>query len=338
MKRRRLVMACGFAVLAVTSACIDTLVGSDPSDAPAAVFDRVWADFDRNYSFFEYKGIDWNAVRAKYQSRAQAAATLNELAPVIGDMFKELNDVHVDLVTPLRVYTSVDYASTHTYFSAQTILKNYVPGSTMTPSRNIRYGRLSSDVGWIWIASFGGDRWADEIDLAIDALGNVSGLVIDVRNNGGGSTSNSEPIANRFVTEERIFTYVRYRNGPSHSDFTEPRARRVKPEGKRFSGKIVVLLNRGCASATESFLLGVKTNAAVTLVGDTSIGGMGNPMTRELPNRWAYRLPQWVQYDADMQILENIGIAPHVVVKMTAADSAAGRDLQLERALALARP
>jgi carboxyl-terminal processing protease len=337
MSRSRAVIASILAMV-IAGGCVDALVGGNPSDTPATVFDRVWADFDRNYSFFEYKNIDWDAVHAKYAGKAQAAKSLNALAPVIGEMFRELNDVHVDLVTPSVVYHSVDFASTHTFFSAPTILKNYVPSSTMTPSHNIRYGKLASDVGWIWIASFGGDEWGDEIDEAIAGLGNVSGLVIDVRNNGGGSTRNSEPIANRFVTEERVFTYVQYRNGPRHSDFTELASRSVRPMGKGFAGKVAVLLNRGCASATESFLLGVKTNPTIVLVGDTSIGGMGNPMTRELPNNWAYRLPQWIQYDANLRILENIGIAPDVVVPMTAADSAAGRDLQLERALALVRP
>jgi hypothetical protein len=322
----------------VATSCVDLLVGGDPDDSPEAVFERVWSDFDRNYSFFEYKGIDWNAVHEKYAPQARAAQSLDALAPIIGAMFTELNDLHVDLTTSSKIYPSVDFTAVHTFWSPATILKSYVPVSTMTASKNIRYGKLSNDVGWIWIASFAGNGWAGEIDEALDGLAGVTGLVIDVRDNGGGSTDNSEPIAGRFVPERRVSSYYRYRNGPRHSDFTQLYERYVTPATRQFTGKIVVLMNRRCASATENFLFDMRANAAITLVGDTSAGAMGNPMTRELPKGWLYRLPQWIEYDANQRILENIGIAPDVVVKLTAADSTAGRDLQLERALALARP
>ena len=317
--------------------CLDRVVGSNPSSSPSALFDIVWSDFDRNYAMFGIKNLDWNAVYARYKPSADSATTALQVAVVIGRMFGELNDQHVDLMVGNQVYRSVDFSAIHTYFSFANIRARYVTTSAMTASRNIRYGKLAPDVGWIWIASFAGTPWGDEIDEAITALAGVSAIVIDVRDNGGGSTRNSGPIAGRFVDAERIFSYFRYRNGPRHEDLTEMREARVRPEGLHFSGKVLVLSNRKCASATESFLLSLRVQPGVVFIGDTTAGALGNPLLRELPNGWEYRLPQWIQFDANQKVVENIGLAPDVFVRYTAADSAAGRDPQLERALAIAK-
>jgi hypothetical protein len=326
------------ALLATAASCVDRIVGSDPPDSPSGLFDLVWNDFDRNYAMFGIKRVDWDDAYRRYKPKADAARSQTELAPVIGEMFRELQDLHVDLISPGgKFYSSIDNSAVHTYFNPLAITGRYATGTVTTPSRKIRYGKLAPDVGWIWIASFSGDGWAGEIGDALRALGGVSAVVLDVRNNGGGSTNNSEPIAGSFVDAERVFSYYQYRNGPRHDDLTPMRALKTAPTGTRFGGKVVVLMNRFCASATESFLLSLRVQPGIVFVGDTTAGALGNPMLRELANGWVYRLPQWVQYDANKVVIENIGIAPDVVVKMTAADSAAGRDLQLERALATAQ-
>lgn len=335
---RALVRAIPLSAAFVLGACIDRLIGVDPSTTPAAVYDQIWHDLDRNYSFFDYKHIDWNAAYARHRVAASSATSLDELAPVIGDLFAELNDVHVDLTIPGgKMYRSVDTRAIHTYFTPIAVLANYAPSTRITASRNVRYGKIGSDVGYIWIGSFGGaSGWGGaEIDEALASFGNVLGVIVDVRNNGGGSTNNSTPAAGRFVDARQVFAYVRYRNGPAHSDFTDFREETVSPAGRRAPGTVVLLTNRLCASATESFVLAMRTNRANITVGDTTIGALGNPLVRELPQGWEYRFPQWIEVDASKRPIENIGIAPDIYVQHTAADSIAGRDPQMERAIAL---
>lgn len=323
--------------LVVAGGCIGSIVGSEPPDTPSGVFDAVWNDFDRNYSFFDIKHIDWKDVRARYRPQAAAAASVADVAPVIGRMFAELHDPHVDITLGVNnVLRSVRLDSIHTYFSVANVQLLYAPTSVPTASRFMRYGRLSPSVGWVWISSFGGSGWAHEIDDVIAALGNVSAIVVDVRDNGGGSSVNAEDVASRFADRTRTFSYIRWRNGPAHDDFGDYIARSFGPSGRRFSGAVVVVTNRKCASATEDFVLAMRAIPGVRFVGDTTMGGMGNPLVRELPNGWTYRLPHWIQYGPAKEIYEGIGIAPDVVVPATAADSASGRDAQLERAMALA--
>jgi carboxyl-terminal processing protease len=192
-------------------------------------------------------------------------------------------------------------------------------------------------VGYVHIASFGGGGGADEIDEALASFGDATAVILDVRNNGGGSSNLAEAIAGRFVDGERVFAHVRWRNGPAHGDLTDYIALRVKPAARQFAGSVIVLTNRKAVSASEHFVLALRSQPSIVLVGDTTAGALGNPMIRELPNGWTYRLPQWIEYGPQREPYEGIGVAPAVVVRATAADSSAGRDVQLETALQLAR-
>ncbi len=329
------------AAAALCAGCVDGLVGTDPPNTPAGVFDVVWHDFDRNYALFPVKAVDWNAAYAQFKPQADSAVTLDSVAPVIGAMFASLHDLHVDLTVPGGTrYTSVNTSTIHTYFNPGTSLLLYLAGTTLSPSGKMRYGRITAttaqNIGYVWIPSFAGSQWASEIDGVLQALGSVSGLVIDLRDNGGGSTDNSGALAARFVSQTRDYAYVRFRNGPAHADLTDYRARTVGPSGKHTAARIVVLTNRLCASATEDFLLALRLEPGVVFVGDTTAGALGNPLIRTLPNGWEYRMPQWIEYDAEKRVVENVGIGPDIYVRMTRSDSLNLRDPQLLRAIKIA--
>ena len=323
--------------LSALAGCTESLVGSDPVDSPARRFEIVWQDFDRNYALFIEKDVDWNAIRAQYQAHADTATTMASVAGVIGLMFRELRDAHVDLfVPPDRTYRSIDMNDYRTYFSSTTVFSKYVTSSQQTPSRMMRYGKLTPDVGYVWIPSFGGSAWPNEIDTVLDSFGDVSAVIVDVRDNGGGNSSNAEAIAARFFESDRLFAHIRWRNGPSHTDLTNYIALRLKPAGRPFRRRVVVLTNRRAASAAEHFVLAMSTESGVTILGDSTAGAFGNPMLRELPDGWVYRLPQWIEYDAHKKSYEEVGYPPDILVEQTAADSTAGVDQQLEQALATA--
>ena len=337
MKRASIVALSALAGLAGLPGCTDSLVGSDPPDSPAHRFQIVWEDFDRNYALFVEKDLDWNAMRAKYQPHADTASSMASIAGVIGLMFRELQDAHVDLfVPPNLLYRSVPVTDYPTYFSATTVFSKYVTSSQQTRSGMMRYGMLTPDVGYVWIPSFGGSAWPSEIDGVLESFGDVTAVIVDIRNNGGGNSSNAEAIAARFIDSERVFAHIRWRNGPAHTDLSDYIALRLKPGGRAFRGRVVVLTNRRDASAAEHFVLAMSTQPGVTILGDSTAGAFGNPMLRELPDGWVYRVPQWIEYDAHRKLYEEVGYPPDVLVEQTATDSTAGVDQQLEQALAAA--
>ena len=70
--------------------------GQAPLDVTerTCVFDFVWGYANRNYSFFEEKSIDWNAVRDRYRPMAEAATDDAAFHLVIHRMVVELRDYH----------------------------------------------------------------------------------------------------------------------------------------------------------------------------------------------------------------------------------------------------
>src|SRR5262249_5565483 len=63
-------------------------------------FDIMWNAFDSKYPYFDYKQIDWNAIRAQYRSAAASAATTDEFLGVVRSALAPLRDEHAWLEGP----------------------------------------------------------------------------------------------------------------------------------------------------------------------------------------------------------------------------------------------
>lgn len=316
----------------------DSFVGADAGTDHAVVFDDVWREFDLHYSFFELKHVNWDSLGAHYRPYAIAATTDEQFATVLGKMLAELNDVHVS-ITPTGVTNNTIRVMAHsdtipTYFSPGLVFDKYVGASRFTSGRHLRYGMATPTIGYVYIADFSGRDWDAEMDEALEGLGSARSLVIDVRNNAGGTYDLAAAVAGRFADRSRVFGYIRRRNGPGHADFTDYTPETVSPVGTRhFPGPVTVLANRRSFSTAENFVLAMKAQPSVTIVGDTTAGASGAPIVRELPNGWTYQLSEWIEYTPARKIFEGVGIAPNIVVRPTARDAQQGIDSVLERAL-----
>jgi C-terminal processing protease CtpA/Prc len=135
------------------------------------------------------------------------------------------------------------------------------------------------------------------------------------------------------MTGTHTFAYLKFRNGAAHDDFTAEIPQTVSPAGHKFTGAVQVLANRHTMSAAEDFILAMRTESNVTVVGDTTAGATGGPIARELTNGWTYEISEWIQYTPQHKIFEDVGLAPDVVVQTTAADYFARKDPALQRAV-----
>ncbi|HVX38239.1 MAG TPA: S41 family peptidase [Gemmatimonadaceae bacterium] len=325
-------------LLGAMLACADPTLAPAPSSGNAAIFDAVWRDFDLNYSFFTLKGIDWDSVRAVVRPRAIAAPDDDALARVIGGVLMSLHDRHVSLTTPARTIayqSAADLAPAP--FNPVLIDEDYLHEPTITAGGRVIYGRVAPTIGYIRIPSFGGHGWVSDIDDAIAALRGVRAMIVDVRENGGGTNELAIAAAGRFADASRVFGYVRIRNGPAHDDFTGYIAETVAPSGPRqFRGPVIVLTNRKVYSSAEDFVLATRVLPNVTVVGDTTAGASGNPLVRELPNGWTFQLSTWIEYTPAKRVFENIGLAPDIYVSSTMSQMIAGHDPMIDRAIQLA--
>ena len=316
-------------------ACDDSILGDNPGSTPIEIFDQVWTDFDVTYSHFPLKNVDWDSVYSAYRPRITNQMSDGELFDQIGSMLNALEDGHVNLFGMRR---STSYTGWFTAYP-----KNYYPEiieerylASQSESPVFTYGTLrTADYGYIHISTFGGYRQDFEIfgDI-LSQFKDRDGLIVDVRNNSGGSTNNSETVIRYFAESDPVFSFVRYKNGPGHNDFTDWKAQRLNPgESPVYSKPVVILTNRRCYSTTESFILSMRVLSNITVAGDTTGGGAGNPIFRELANGWTYRVPRWQQVTVDLRQYEGTGLFPDIPTWTTSDDSANGRDAILEAAV-----
>ena len=335
--------------LAITlslASCEEAFIREEYQNNAVDVFNSLWTEVDENYPFFDVRGIDWDAVYAQNRPRVENGMSNDSLYSVLADMLFVLQDGHVNLQAGFDLSRNWDwYLDFPQNFDYQLIERNYL-GEEYQISGPFRHRTIDS-IGYVYYESFENEigesvfnyiltRYTSRI-VEGDTI-RVKGLIIDVRNNGGGSLKNATTMVGRFASEKKIIHYWQYKEGPGHNELTEPIAKYVEPTGDfQYQAPVIILTNRSCYSATNFFvqmMKSLKSGATdnIRIMGDHTGGGGGLPINRELPNGWTYRFSSTVTTTVAGENIE-LGIAPDIRVDMTEEDKAEGRDTILETAL-----
>jgi C-terminal processing protease CtpA/Prc len=188
------------------------------------------------------------------------------------------------------------------------------------------------NIGYLRLSSFPGTIDASNLDFILERYADTEGLILDLRENGGGAIADVFTLLRRFVETETILQYTRIKTGPGHSDFSEPQAVYLQPySGIRYTKKVVVLTDRGTYSSGSLFALATKALPHVVLLGDTTGGGLGMPNGGQLPNGWTYRFSVTQTLDLNQSEAFENGVPPDVGVLFDWNDRSA--DEILDRAI-----
>jgi C-terminal processing protease CtpA/Prc len=296
-------------------------------------FEALWKIMDEHYCFFEYKGIDWDEIHQTYSRQVSDTMNQYELFDFLGGMLAELKDGHTNLVSSFNVARYWAWYESYPSNFSYDIQKEYL-GTAYHITGGVKYLRLpDTSVGYMYYGSFSTlvtERGLDEI---FKYFSDCRGLIVDVRDNGGGSLSYSDRLASRFLEEKINAGYIIHKTGPGHNDFSELYPIELKPSDRsRWLRPVVILTNRHSYSATNDFVNKVRLLPHVTIMGDRTGGGSGLPFNSELPNGWLVRFSASPILDANRQHTEN-GIDPDVKVDMTIRDIARGKDTLIEEAV-----
>lgn len=309
-------------------------------NTPEGNMEALWKMIDEHYCFLDYKaeaiGLDWNEVHGRYRQMLDKDMTSPQLQEVLCNMLSELRDGHVNLYTAANLGrywawkedcpSNLDVELRDSYLG-----KDYLIASGLS------YRILDDNVGYILYSSFSSGIGEGNIAEVLHHLRLCSGLIIDVRGNGGGQLDYEQRLVSHFTNERILVGYRSYKTGTGHSDFSELYPEYIEPSKTvRWQKPVIVLTNRGCYSATNTFVRDMLCCPNVQTLGDRTGGGSGMPFTSELPNGWLVRFSACPQYDRDKQHIE-FGIEPTIQCSLSMEDVAKGEDTLIETARALLR-
>ena len=307
------------------------------SNSPTGNYDALWSIIDERYCFFEQArqqhGLDWDDVYHKYKPQVQAAESNAELFDIYGNMLRELKDGHVNLTSDYGTTYYWDWSLNHPLNFSDSLQRNYL-GNDFRLTNGIKYTTLPSNIGYIYVGSFESSLSSDNVSLMLLRLAESKGIIIDIRNNGGGMLTSAEELAAHFVSGKTHCGYIQHKTGKGHNDFSSPEKLYIEPNGVIWKKPVVVLTNRAVYSSANHFVMLVKPLPQVVVIGDKTGGGSGLPLNSTLPNGWTVRFSACPILDIEGKHTE-FGITPHEEVQITSADWNNGRDTIIERAIAL---
>ncbi|MDR0506135.1 MAG: S41 family peptidase [Dysgonamonadaceae bacterium] len=300
-------------------------------NTPMGNMEVLWKIMDEHYCFFEYKEIDWNRIHDDYAARISSNMNRESLFMLLNEMLGELKDGHVNLVTPFDVGRYWKWYEDHPANYSEELIRKYL-GTDYRIAGGIRYRILDDNIAYLRYADFSSGIGESGLDYIIEKAGVCSGMIIDVRENGGGTLTYSDLFASRFVNEKTLTGYILHKTGKGHNDFSDPYPKYLEPSTRlRFQKPVFVLTNRRCFSTTNDFVNAMRYCPNVTILGDTTGGGSGLPFNSELPNGWSVRFSACPMLDQNKQHIE-FGIAPDIYVAMRNDDMEKGTDTLIETA------
>lgn len=183
-------------------------------------------------------------------------------------------------------------------------------------------------IAYIRLSQFGDNTnadWEKAVGEVLAAGGTVQGLILDMRNNPGGYLEGAVWIASEFVKSGTVVSQVN--SDGTRVDYS------VNRRGQLLSIPMVVLINKGSASAAEIVSGALRDYKRATLVGETSFGKGSVQTPEDLPDGSSVHITtgRWLLPNGDS--ITKKGITPDIVVATDATTASA--DAQLEKAVEL---
>ena len=179
---------------------------------------------------------------------------------------------------------------------------------------SVKAEMITDTIGYVKIGYFGLPT-KDETEKAVKRLmrenSNITGMVIDLRNNPGGVLSSAVEITdlfldNRKIGYDKVITVAKERN-MSVTQSYESKSLDITDDLP-----LAVVINSGSASASEIMAAALKDHKRAIIVGETSFGKGSIQSVMPLSNETAIKITTGLYYSPAGNVVQKKGVSPNV--------------------------
>jgi hypothetical protein len=320
--------------------CTKVLIEPSDSDFVLEDFEMAWNAVNDVYPCLEFKDIDWDRIYLIYRERAMHAKG-DDTYQIIFDLLRELKDPHVGLINPgggmIMPYPGPRWLKDLEAYDQLLVWKYFDKPLEFACQDKVEYGILDGNIGYIHFSNFNDPDAMSGFGGVLDRMNSTRGLILDIRRNTGGWTTNLRDVISKFISDSLSFM-----KGYTKGDI-EYILPAVQPDKSvvPYPNPIVILMNGATISAGELFAEIMNQLPNVTLVGDTTDGAGCNDAAEGIEGD--YILPSGIRVHVgttyamryDGVPLELNGVLPEILLSQTREDLESGHDKQLEFAMEL---
>ncbi len=180
--------------------------------------------------------------------------------------------------------------------------------------RSVRSRILEPGYGYVRISNFQAKTTRNMLD-ALDSLqrkneGNLTGLILDLRNNPGGVLTGAVGVSDVFLKDKQLIVYTEGRVEDSELKYNASTGDKLK------GAPLVVLINQGSASASEIVAGAMQDHNRATVVGTTSFGKGSVQTILPLKDSTALKLTTARYFTPLGRSIQNEGIVPDILLRV----------------------
>ncbi|HEX5257204.1 MAG TPA: S41 family peptidase, partial [Sphingomicrobium sp.] len=200
---------------------------------------------------------------------------------------------------------------------------------------------LPGGIAYLGVGEFEDDSGPKDLMAHLPDIAAAKGLVIDVRQNGGGNSQNGVTILQTLAAAPFKWEMERtpvYNAVDRADDVPQHLAAIGQPEiapdpAHHLSVPVVVLTSGETGSAAEDFVALFQSMHRGATIGEPTGGSTGQPFSFKLPGGGTARICTKNTRTPDGRVYMGIGLQPDILVRPSLTDVRAHRDAALDRAV-----
>ena len=204
------------------------------------------------------------------------------------------------------------------------IVRDEIEVKSVSTKPPFETSKIPNDIQYIRLSSFISKNAAAEVEMLLNNSADKKGIILDLRSNPGGLLTNAIYISDMLLRNGVIVSTV---DRDHYKNTTKARMEQVT------SKPIVVLINKGSASASEILSGALKDNHRATIVGEQSFGKGLVQEINKLPDEAGMNITIQRYLTPSGNDIHKKGITPDIMVELTKENVEAKDDVQLKKAI-----